>query len=162
MTEMFSHLAGPALILFQGLPASGKTERAKREILAVRPGRIVRVNRDDLRRSMCVKPTFDRDLRTLQEERVTVAQHAMIRALLNDDAVVIVDDTNLISAHVTILQAIAAELGADFRLVDDFLTVSPEECIERDKHRVPSEMVGETVILSMWHRFLAERESRAV
>lgn len=153
---MFSHLPGPALIVFQGLPASGKTDRAKREILAVRPGRIVRVNRDDLRRSMCVKPNYEQD----QEERVTTAQHAMVRALLASGAVVIVDDTNLVAARVATLRAIAFEVGADYRLVDDFLQVPLATCIERDAMRNPSEVVGKDVILSMWQRFLTERESR--
>lgn len=152
MSELFEGLAGPALVVFRGLPASGKTERAKQEVLARPPGEVVRVNRDDLRRSLCIRPNYEQP----QEDRVSVAQYAMITALLRDGAVVISDDTNLNGAHVATLRAIAALHDASFHVVDDFLAVSPEECIERDRHRGPGEFVGETVIMSKWWRYLAD------
>lgn len=154
--SMLDDLQGPALAVFRGLPASGKTTEAKRLVLAAPEGHVVRVNRDDLRRSMYVTPTYGR----VQEERVTAAQHAMIEVLLQQGAVVISDDTNLIDLYLETLRDIAFSRGAKFVVVDDFLRVPLSECLSRDEMRNPAEQVGRDVILSMWQRYVAQQESK--
>ena len=73
------------------LPASGKTTWAKAQVAAVPPGRVVRVNRDDLRLMLHGEPHHI----GVTEQQITAAQHNAIRALLADGVTVIVDDTNL-------------------------------------------------------------------
>jgi tRNA uridine 5-carbamoylmethylation protein Kti12 len=156
ISTQLDDLQGPALVVFRGLPASGKTTEAKRLILAAPEGHVVRVNRDDLRRSMYVTPTYGQ----VQEEGVTAAQHAMIEALLQRGAVVISDDTNLIDVYLQTLWDIAFVFSAKFVVVDDFLRVSPSRCVSRDGVRAPAERVGRDVILSMWQRYLTQQEGK--
>lgn len=153
MALLYKMLRSPTLVVFQGLPASGKTTRAKQEVLAAPSSRVVRVNRDDLRWSLCVKPDYSLE----QEELITAAQYAMLTALLRQNVIVISDDTNLRGMHVATLRAIAEEAGAGFHLVNGFLTVGLDECVRRDKARPPGQFVGEEVISRMWHRFTAEQ-----
>jgi predicted kinase len=133
----------PALFYTVGLPASGKSTKA-REMVKNNP-RLVRVNRDDLR-LMLHEGRFSNG----NEKAVTLMQHAMIRAALEDGRDVIVDDTNFNPRTVTKLEQIADEFNGCQRL--DFTHVPLRECIARDAKRERS--VGEDVIRSMWERYL--------
>lgn len=133
----------PLLVLTIGLPGSGKSTAAKR-IVARFPGKVARVNRDDLRAMLRGELVWgDRDL----EDQATLAQRAAIAALLRAGVHVIVDDTNLISEHRQELRQLARQCGARFRIIDRFLRVPVSVCIVRDAARTAR--VGQDVIHMM-------------
>ena len=142
----------PTLYLTRGLPASGKTTRA-RAWVAEDPEHRIRVNRDDLR-----DMGHGGRLGTgAQEAAMTAIQHAGIRALLGDARLdVVVDDTNLNPAHLRSLCHIAMTLSARYE-VWDLTWVPLDSCIERDCVRAAlgEPAVGEDVIRSMHARWLA-------
>lgn len=115
------------LTILRGLPGSGKTTRA-RELVADDP-RCARVNRDDLRMMMFgAKVNLTPD----QERAVTLAEHAMARALLPNWNVV-TDDMNLRPRYVRDWLSIAAQRGADVVMVE--MPTPLDECIDRDAQR---------------------------
>jgi predicted kinase len=138
------------LWICRGLPASGKTTWAREQIDACPPGEVVRLNRDDLRRSML--PTTYREPVFHAEEQVSKVQHGPIVALLRAGIGVIVDDTNLRTKNVRNLAMLAAQADASWSCVD-FLDVPLEECLRRDAARADS--VGEEVIRRMFDKFLS-------
>lgn len=133
----------PILTLTRGLPASGKTTWARQQ-----PA--VRVNRDDLRRMLFRDVIHSR----AQEEQVTTAQQAQVRALLRSGISVVVDDTNLRARYVRQWQSLASEAGASVSF-KDMTDVPLSVCIARDSMREPEDQVGEEVIRSMHRRYLA-------
>ena len=135
------------LLITRGLPASGKTTFARK----LQP-RVVRVNRDDLRRMLHGERLYTQ----WAEGQVTHAQRAMVEALLRARADVIVDDTNLRTKTVRDWAELAARLGARFE-VHDFTDVPLEECIRRDVSRPADDQVGEEAIRRMHARYLAGR-----
>lgn len=135
------------LLITRGLPASGKTTFARK----LQP-RVVRVNRDDLRRML----HGDRLYTQWAEGQVTQAQRATVEALLRAHADVIVDDTNLRTKTVREWAELAARLGAQFE-VHDFTDVPLAECIRRDAERPEADRVGEEGIRRMHARYLAGR-----
>jgi predicted kinase len=135
------------LLITRGLPASGKTTFARK----LQP-RVVRVNRDDLRRMLHGERLYTQ----WAEGQVTHAQRAAVEALLRAHADVIVDDTNLRNKTVRDWAELAARLGAQFE-VHDFTDVPLEECIRRDGSRPESDRVGEEAIRRMHARYLAGR-----
>ena len=110
------------LLITRGLPASGKTTFARK----LQP-RVVRVNRDDLRRMLHGERLFTQ----WAEGQVTQAQRAAVEALLRAHTDVIVDDTNLRAKTVREWAELAARFDATFE-VHDFTDVPLEECIRRD------------------------------
>ena len=135
------------LLITRGLPASGKTTFARK----LQP-RVVRVNRDDLRRMLHGERLYTQ----WSESQVTHAQRATVEALLRAHADVIVDDTNLRGRTVRDWAEMAARLGASFD-VHDFTDVPLEECIRRDVSRPAEDRVGEEAIRRMHARYLAGR-----
>jgi predicted kinase len=135
------------LLITRGLPASGKTTFARK----LQP-RVVRVNRDDLRRMLHGERIYSQ----WSESQVTHAQRAAVEALLRAHADVIVDDTNLRNKTVREWAEMAARLGASFE-VHDFTDVPLEECIRRDFERGAPDQVGEEAIRRMHARYLAGR-----
>lgn len=146
-------MAGPTtkLVITRGLPASGKTTWARAWVAGV-PGRRARVNRDDLRAQLFGGERKTR-LSHADEESVTAAQQAAVRALLGRGLDVVVDDTNLRLKFARVWADLAAAAGAGFEVVDDFLAVPVDVCVERDRQRPDG--VGEAVIRDMYQRFLA-------
>jgi predicted kinase len=133
------------LTITRGLPGSGKTTWARAQ-----PG--VRVNRDDLRRMLHGGPIG----LGWAEVQVTLAQRALVEALLRGGVDVICDDTNLPTAAVRDLASLAVAGGAEV-VVRDFTDVPLEECIARDAGRSGDEHVGEAAIRRMWRRYLEGR-----
>jgi predicted kinase len=145
------------LVITRGLPASGKTTWAKTWVEADSEHR-VRLNRDDFRLMMWGQPwglTFQ------QEEKVTLAQHAAVEAVLKGrgGSSVVVDDTNLKLRHARVWADLAARLNIRFQVVD-FTHVDVDICIARDRVRANwgERSVGEAVIRDMHMRFLNKRE----
>lgn len=141
------------LIITRGYPASGKTTWALAQ-LDIGDGNRARVNRDDLRASMFVgiRGIGTRE----QEDRITVAQRAMVRGLLRAGVTVIVDDTNLRHDVARMWWRIADQMNARFSVVD--FSTDVESCVARDAERSESggRGVGGDVIRSIARKFPME------
>lgn len=136
------------LTVTYGLPASGKTTWAKTQLGKAPLGSLARIPRDDLRRMLHNSTTYE----PVAEDQVTLAQHHLIRTFLGFGVDVIADDTNLVSAHLDGLAAIADSVGAEFR-VHDLTHVPVDECVRRDATREHS--VGEAVIRRLHATYLS-------
>ena len=99
------------VIFLKGLPASGKTTKAK-EIIS-NGGDFFRINRDCLREMLhCGKWTGKR-------ERVTIDVAKMVaRSLLTQGKNIIIDDTNLTSKHWQSWRDLAKEFDAKWEEFD--------------------------------------------
>lgn len=157
-------MSRPVVYLTRGLPGSGKSTWARAEA-ARTPGKVVLVNRDELR--TMIDPTW----RTRTGKKPDKALEKLVQHLRNEaiyKAVlagqdVIVHDTNLPSKHDNeagepmwarqLLGHISGVPIADIEIADQFLRVPVEECIRRDLLREHS--VGERVIRRMWREHLA-------
>lgn len=140
------------LVITRGLPASGKSTWAKAWVAADIDHR-ARVNRDDLRQMLhnSAPHTWP------QESAVTEAQHAAVRALLDRNRSVVVDDTNLRASTVRKLAEIGRSHGATVT-VQDF-PVEVDQLVEWDLVRSRARVfdfasgVGEDVIRGMARRY---------
>lgn len=139
------------VIMTKGLPASGKSTWARSQVDA-NPGQYKRVNKDDLRAMLDNSQWSKKNERFVLHVRDTV-----IRAALERNYNVIVDDTNLAPKHEThirrMVEAINAETGSHHQVViKDFTDVPLETCVSRDAAR--TDPVGERVIRGMYNQFL--------
>lgn len=125
------------LIILQGLPASGKSTKA-RELC--QPGKNVRINRDLLREML----HFGFSLK--EEDTVKKAEAMIIKYFLNKGRDVIVDDTNLKDNTVKWLYKMAAECDSDVEFIK--IDTPLEECIKRDAMR--DNPVGKGIIRHMY------------
>lgn len=149
-------MTGPTLHIYRGLPASGKTTAAKAVIgkaIAGGNAKLVRVNRDELRDQLF----GGHGGHGTNEQAITAASHAAIRALLEQGVSVICDDTNLRLRYLRDLVQLAHGCSADVRLVQQFLAVPLEECLRRDEAR-PAR-VGADVIRDLHARFIAGKKN---
>lgn len=123
--------------MLKGLPASGKSTRAK-EIVA--QGEWIRVNRDLLREML----HFDKW--SGRKEHMTVqAEKSIVVAALERGVNVVIDDTNLMQKHEDMWRVIANAFDAKFSV--EFFDTPVEECVLRDITRPKS--VGRSVIVNM-------------
>jgi predicted kinase len=133
------------LYMTKGLSGSGKSTKA-REMVRQNPGKLERVNKDDLR-AMLHGGKWSKG----NEKQIVAARDALIGAALASGRSVISDDTNLAPAHEARLREIADEFMVNFEIID--LTDVPiDECIKRDLLRDAS--VGEAVIRKQFNDFL--------
>lgn len=136
------------LIMCKGLPGSGKTTWALREMeiewskgydpMAVK---LVRVNKDDIRVALGEAWSHESEKKVIRE------RDRLIRHALEHGSTVISDDTNLAYKHEKRLRELAKEYDATFE-VKTFNT-HLEECIRRDSLRTGKAKVGEKVIREM-------------
>lgn len=136
------------LMLTRGIPGSGKSTLAALWV-DEDPEWRARVNRDDLRFAMYGKYVLKR----MQEDTVTVAQQAQVRALLTAGISVTVDDTNLRAQTVKEWLKIAAECGATVTHMD--VETPLDVCVERNNARAAAggRNVPEDVIRSFYTRY---------
>jgi predicted kinase len=144
------------LYLSRGLPASGKTTWARALVASRRPGSIVRVNRDDLRRMMA-DPAYGTPVGAV-ERRITDLAWVLVREALRAGLDVVVDDTNLRAAPTRRWLALAEACGAAAHVED--VDTDVEECVRRDGARHGPEHVGEDVIRDLAARFLVPSTGR--
>jgi predicted kinase len=126
------------LIMMRGLPASGKSTRA-REIMA-EGGNFVRVNRDDLRAMLHTGKWSGK-----KEDVTKKIQMEIVDLLLTGGNNVIIDDTNLRPQDEEKWKGFAKEYNAKFEIIDMDMDVFT--CIALDSQREKS--VGENVIWKM-------------
>lgn len=118
----------PTIYYTLGLPGSGKTTEAKELQTQLGPENCVRVNKDDLRAMLHSGAPWSKTL----EEQVIIQQNALIRAALQQDKHVIVDDTNLDPRHPGRFKAIAGEMGAKLKVID-LRHVPLETCLKQNQ-----------------------------
>jgi len=134
------------LVMYKGLPASGKSTAAIKEVLDAPAGAVVRINKDTLRTMLHA----DR-WKGKTEKQIVAARDALIGVFLGQGLRVLVDDTNLAPFHEPRLRQLAAEHGATFT-VKDFTDVPLDVCLERDWKRCDS--VGPKVIHKMYKQYI--------
>lgn len=139
------------LTCMRGLSGSGKSTKAAE--IAKDTGAVI-VNRDQLRK-MLLNEWWTGD-RT-DEDRVTVAERALVDAHLRAGTSVVVDATHLNAPFLRKWARLAAKRGADFEVVD--VHADPEECKKRDHARMLAggRYVGDKVIDQQAKRFPAEK-----
>jgi predicted kinase len=141
------------LIITRGLPASGKTTKA-RQWVAVDPVRRARVNCDDIRAQLHDAAYVKQSDDTAGTERtVQAVRDATITALLKRGIDVVSDDTNLPTRTARDLRRLAMLAGADFE-VWDLADVPYEECVRRNNAREGRARVPDAAMLDMYKRFV--------
>lgn len=135
------------VIILRGLPASGKSTYA-RKLLDENPGAYKRLNKDEFR------VMLDNNHYTNHNEKfIEKVRDLMLVEALLDGKHVIVDDTNLSERPVERIKNLVRKFNTDHnqqvQLEIKEMSVSLEECLERDKSR--DKKVGDDVILEM-HR----------
>ncbi|MFF0146175.1 putative kinase [Amycolatopsis sulphurea] len=134
------------LIIFRGLPGSGKTSLA--ELEQTLSGGVL-AGRDHLRRLLF--GAEGGQLGRADEHRVTELQAHIVRQRLRAGDRVLVDDMNLRARYVRRLAELARAERAEWRVVD--LTDEPlETCIQRDHDR--ERTVGADRIRDLHARFI--------
>lgn len=130
------------IIMMRGLPASGKTTKAKE--LVKEYGNAVRISRDDLRAML------HNDEWSGAKEKVTRSvQRAMVEAVLEKGFVPIIDDTNITEKHKERWQSIARELGAKLEVID--MDTDLATCLQRNRcreKRVPDQIIWKMALQS--------------
>jgi predicted kinase len=143
------------LIVTRGLPASGKTTRA-RAWVAEDPTRRSRVNRDDLRQ-MLHGSAFVRQPGDQSTERAVLStRDSVVSGLLRHGVDVVSDDTNLAARTVRDLRRLATAAAADFE-VWDLTDVPYEECVRRNALREGRQRVPDEALLSLYTRYVRGR-----
>lgn len=137
------------IIATVGLPASGKTTWAGEQVRAG-GGKVVRVNRDDLRASLFPGVSHSQK----RERIVLMARDAQIRAFLGAGLTVISDDTNLSPKNIEAFRKMANEVE-----IKDFTSVPLHECLRRDRRR-GEDAVGDKVIRDMYFRYLKPKHAK--
>lgn len=132
------------VIFYVGLPASGKTTTAKEFVF--RNQNFVRINRDELRhmRGAYWIPK--------QEDFITSLEIHGIQSALNHNLNVLVDSTNLNTAHVSKLKSSAKAIVPGVEFEEMYFDTSPEECVKRDSKR--TNPVGADVIWGMYNKYV--------
>jgi tRNA uridine 5-carbamoylmethylation protein Kti12 len=125
------------IIFTKGLQGSGKSTWAKK-VAENYPGKVIRINKDDLRSMFC-QGKFS----TVKEKTMNGIRLSMIRNLILDSKWVICDDTHMYPGSHN------GYLGLSNSVVCvDFTDVPLETCIKQDLNRLAS--VGKDVILKTW------------
>ena len=119
----------------------------------VAKGGYLRVSMDDIRASVFGGWSIKKEKACLR------LRDDMVKFGIKEGKNVIIDATNLNPKHEIRLKRLAEELGVPFVINDQFLKVSPEECIERDLHR-GKEAVGAKVIWDMWEKWIRPNSTR--
>lgn len=141
------------LIITRGLPASGKSTRA-RAWVAEDPIRRARINRDDLRAQLHDSAHIKQSDDSAGTERSILAvRDAAITALLKRGIDVVCDDTNLPTRTARDLRRLAVLCGAEFE-VWDLTDVPYEECLRRNALREGRARVPDEALLGMYQRFV--------
>lgn len=143
------------VIILRGLPASGKSTYA-RKLLDENPGAYKRLNKDEFR------VMLDNNHYTNHNEKfIEKVRDLMLVEALLDGKHVIVDDTNLSERPVERIKNLVRKFNTDHnqqvQVEIKEMSVSLEECLERDKSR--DKKVGDDVILEMHRKHVLKDNS---
>lgn len=128
------------IVILQGLPASGKSTRAK-EIRD--EGNSVRINKDLLRKML----HFDK-WTGKNEDQTRHASLVLAKYFLSQNISVIIDDTNFNEGTIQSWKNLAAE--CDAKIQYERMDTPVDECLKRDASRfIDGTSVGAHVILGM-------------
>lgn len=145
---------GAHLIIFSGVPGSGKTTQAEKLLKEYREQGFqgTRVNRDELRSMLFGESYHSGTFPSVHEQEVTAVQRKLIHHGLERGWLVICDDTNLSSGAVRGLKQIAEKHGAEITEIP--VIVPLEVALERNRLRGASggRLVPKAVIESMFER----------
>jgi predicted kinase len=133
------------LIVTVGIPNSGKTTWAERMVDTGVAGRVVNVNRDDLRLEMFDRKKSDKG-KWKHEAEVVAERNRRIEEALAQGKTVISSDTNFSAHHMEYFKQLAKKHGAVFEKKYFYIPVSEAE--ERDAKRPDG--VGPKVIRRFW------------
>lgn len=140
------------IILTVGPSACGKTTWATEEVKRSQ-GKIVNLNRDDIRRSMFMFKGWNEYRFTGQREKmVTETQFAMAKSALEKGISVIVSDTNLNPAYRTTWEQFAKEMNVQFEL--KVFSVDIRELNQRNWNREAS--VDPKVLKQQYRSFMEQ------
>lgn len=129
---MNKNAATAELILTHGLPGSGKSTWAEKQV-AEDPENRIRVNRDDLRTELFGEKYHSGNFPKKSESQVSAEQEKRIKAGLAKGKKVYVDDTNLNGKTVERLAIMARQYGA--KISQKHFNVPVEECKRRNQAR---------------------------
>lgn len=138
----------PTLTMCRGLPGSGKTTWALKQLEYKILGETVRVNQDEIRKELGWISWATWDFSSEAEKRVYVLKAHRIADALTKGLNVISDDTNFGRKRKVEMTDLARVCGADFR-IQDFTKVPIDQCIRWDASRPEHARVGERVIRKM-------------
>ena len=136
------------LVIYRGLPASGKTTSA-RQWVSEQTDKRVRVNRDDIRQ-MTHNGLF---IKGVTEDLIIKFRNDLIRTALKSGKNVVSDDTNLPQRTVRDLIKLAKQCGASYYVIDLTFT-ELDTCLDRNAGRTDKEPIPEEVIKDMWVRYV--------
>ena len=147
------------LYLYRGIPASGKTTFAKQQLKKDNEVVLttVRVNRDDIRKSLFNIPNYG----NMEENLVTQIEDTTIITALCKKLNVIIDATNIdtirLASKVTelITRACFETPELYIIIIERFFPIMLEEAIKRDKEREVS--VGEEVVTKFYKHLFANK-----
>lgn len=128
------------LMIFRGLPGSGKSTAAKSLV----SNTVYRASKDDIRTMFGVKSSDNESL-------VHSVFIDSIRKMLVSGIDVVADCTHILERDLDVYRALAHQIG-DIELTTKIFKVGPTECIKRDKLRTGLASVGEDVIMRMWKK----------
>jgi len=139
------------VILLKGLPASGKTQFA-RKLVDSKTGKYKRISKDDMR-AMFDNSKFSKG----NENFILKLRDTIIIDSLRQGYTPIIDDTNLHPKHEERIKTLVSDLsktwGKEIDIqIQSFTDVPVTVCIERDKKR--ERPVGKQVIYSMYRKYI--------
>jgi predicted kinase len=130
----------------KGLPASGKTTKAKELVDKLN---YKRINNDDMRQMI------DNGFHNKKNEKlINKTRDALLELYLASGNNVVVDNTHFYEPHINAIKSIAEEYGAEVEV--QFIDTPLDVCIERDKKREKS--VGAHVIRGMHSKYLSRSD----
>jgi len=140
------------IILTKGLPGSGKSTWAKKEVIA-HPGKYIRINRD-LMRSMLLCGEGNQRM----ENMITSFRDRMVETSLAKGFDIILDDTNLSERHFRAMIDIADRFG-NVQVIEKFFDTSLKECLKNNENR--ENPVPPHIIKKMHDRYLKNKKVEA-
>lgn len=136
--------------MLRGLPASGKTTWAKKQLDL---GGYFRISLKDIEENIIGKNSKKRKMLARKYRREMVED-----IMSNNKGNIILDDYNLSINFEREIEKLCLEYGYDFILNDSFLEVSVKECVGRDLKRHDS--IGQHKIQKLYNELIAPKYQR--
>lgn len=136
------------LVIYQGLPGSGKTYDAL-QCVKYGQGRYKRVNRDDLRGMIDAGEHSPGNEAHIKGVELAIAERFLLAGYS-----VIVDDTNLAVSAMAMWRELSGRMGIEIE-IRDFTDVDVDLCVQRDRER--EKPVGERIIRKMHEQYIRNR-----